>query len=112
MQTLETPPAHQIQARDPPTDSSFATPLRPSFSGFRLAGSGGPYIDGEEATVLAARPATVGREEENEEAEASEAVDAEDDVLPLGWDSRTDQNGRIYYVDHVNKRTSWDKPIS
>ncbi|KAA0193841.1 E3 ubiquitin-protein ligase [Fasciolopsis buskii] len=30
--------------------------------------------------------------------------------LPPGWDERVDQNGRVYYVDHVNKRTQWDRP--
>ncbi|THD21695.1 E3 ubiquitin-protein ligase NEDD4 [Fasciola hepatica] len=32
------------------------------------------------------------------------------DPLPPGWDERVDQNGRVYYVDHVNKRTQWDRP--
>ncbi|KAK4467909.1 hypothetical protein MN116_008518, partial [Schistosoma mekongi] len=32
------------------------------------------------------------------------------DPLPPGWDERIDQNGRTYYVDHVNKRTQWDRP--
>lgn len=30
--------------------------------------------------------------------------------LPSGWEQRFDQNGRIYYVDHVNKRTTWIRP--
>ncbi|KAL3309481.1 neural precursor cell expressed, developmentally down-regulated, partial [Cichlidogyrus casuarinus] len=34
----------------------------------------------------------------------------EEDPLPSGWTSRTDQNGRIYYVNHVKKCTQWDRP--
>ncbi|CAH8660505.1 unnamed protein product [Dicrocoelium dendriticum] len=34
------------------------------------------------------------------------------DPLPPGWDERVDQNGRTYYVDHVNRRTQWDRPSS
>uniref|UniRef100_A0A3B3C5K8 E3 ubiquitin-protein ligase n=1 Tax=Oryzias melastigma TaxID=30732 RepID=A0A3B3C5K8_ORYME len=28
----------------------------------------------------------------------------------LPWEQRVDQNGRVYYVDHVEKRTTWDRP--
>ncbi|XP_036388948.1 itchy E3 ubiquitin protein ligase b [Megalops cyprinoides] len=30
--------------------------------------------------------------------------------LPPGWEQRVDQNGRVYFVDHVEKRTTWDRP--
>ncbi|XP_040009877.1 itchy E3 ubiquitin protein ligase b [Xiphias gladius] len=30
--------------------------------------------------------------------------------LPLGWEQRVDQNGRVYFVDHVEKRTTWERP--
>jgi hypothetical protein len=30
--------------------------------------------------------------------------------LPGGWEQRFDQNGRIYYVDHINKTTTWIRP--
>ncbi|XP_044303591.1 E3 ubiquitin-protein ligase Itchy homolog isoform X2 [Varanus komodoensis] len=30
--------------------------------------------------------------------------------LPPGWEQRLDQHGRVYYVDHVEKRTTWDRP--
>uniref|UniRef100_A0A8C4GZY8 E3 ubiquitin-protein ligase n=1 Tax=Dicentrarchus labrax TaxID=13489 RepID=A0A8C4GZY8_DICLA len=26
------------------------------------------------------------------------------------WEQRVDQNGRMYYVDHIEKRTTWEKP--
>uniref|UniRef100_A0A8C7KRY9 HECT-type E3 ubiquitin transferase n=1 Tax=Oncorhynchus kisutch TaxID=8019 RepID=A0A8C7KRY9_ONCKI len=28
------------------------------------------------------------------------------------WEQRVDQNGRMYYVDHIEKRTSWNRPDS
>ncbi|VDN96105.1 unnamed protein product [Rodentolepis nana] len=37
---------------------------------------------------------------------------AENRALPEGWDERIDQNGRTYYVDHIHKRTQWDRPMS
>ncbi|KAM8830943.1 E3 ubiquitin-protein ligase Itchy-like isoform 2-T2 [Synchiropus picturatus] len=30
--------------------------------------------------------------------------------LPPGWEQRVDQTGRVYYVDHVGKRTTWERP--
>uniref|UniRef100_A0AAV2LWL7 E3 ubiquitin-protein ligase n=1 Tax=Knipowitschia caucasica TaxID=637954 RepID=A0AAV2LWL7_KNICA len=30
--------------------------------------------------------------------------------LPPGWEQRVDQNGRVYFVDHVEKRTTWERP--
>uniref|UniRef100_A0A8C5C5A0 E3 ubiquitin-protein ligase n=1 Tax=Gadus morhua TaxID=8049 RepID=A0A8C5C5A0_GADMO len=30
--------------------------------------------------------------------------------LPPGWEQRVDQNGRMYFVDHIEKRTSWERP--
>ncbi|KAM6979881.1 itchy E3 ubiquitin protein ligase a [Aplochiton taeniatus] len=30
--------------------------------------------------------------------------------LPPGWEQRVDQNGRVYFVDHIEKRTTWDRP--
>ncbi|KTF85904.1 hypothetical protein cypCar_00022460 [Cyprinus carpio] len=30
--------------------------------------------------------------------------------LPPHWEQRVDQNGRLYYVDHVEKKTTWERP--
>ncbi|XP_015252089.1 PREDICTED: E3 ubiquitin-protein ligase Itchy-like [Cyprinodon variegatus] len=32
--------------------------------------------------------------------------------LPPGWERRVDQNGRVYYVDHIGKKTTWEPPES
>uniref|UniRef100_A0AAQ5Y5T7 E3 ubiquitin-protein ligase n=1 Tax=Amphiprion ocellaris TaxID=80972 RepID=A0AAQ5Y5T7_AMPOC len=29
---------------------------------------------------------------------------------PPTWEQRVDQNGRLYFVDHVEKRTTWERP--
>uniref|UniRef100_A0A8C4LRY9 E3 ubiquitin-protein ligase n=1 Tax=Equus asinus asinus TaxID=83772 RepID=A0A8C4LRY9_EQUAS len=31
-------------------------------------------------------------------------------ILSLSWEQRVDQHGRVYYVDHIEKRTTWDRP--
>lgn len=30
--------------------------------------------------------------------------------LPNGWDVAKDFDGKIYYIDHVNKKTTWIDP--
>lgn len=30
--------------------------------------------------------------------------------LPHGWESRRDQRGRVYYVDHNTRTTTWQRP--
>lgn len=30
--------------------------------------------------------------------------------LPPGWERKVDATGRVYYVDHVNRKTQWDRP--
>uniref|UniRef100_A0A4W6EB65 HECT-type E3 ubiquitin transferase n=1 Tax=Lates calcarifer TaxID=8187 RepID=A0A4W6EB65_LATCA len=46
---------------------------------------------------------------------ASESVCSAVDLLPKPvscalWEQRVDQNGRVYYVDHIEKRTTWERP--
>eukprot|EP01129_Flabellula_baltica_P011986 TRINITY_DN5344_c0_g1_i1.p1 TRINITY_DN5344_c0_g1~~TRINITY_DN5344_c0_g1_i1.p1 ORF type:complete len:477 (-),score=113.19 TRINITY_DN5344_c0_g1_i1:28-1458(-) len=31
-------------------------------------------------------------------------------ILPEGWETGCDSNGRIFYIDHINQRTQWDHP--
>uniref|UniRef100_A0A4W3GMP8 E3 ubiquitin-protein ligase n=1 Tax=Callorhinchus milii TaxID=7868 RepID=A0A4W3GMP8_CALMI len=32
-------------------------------------------------------------------------------ILPLySWEQRVDQHGRLYFVDHIEKRTTWERP--
>lgn len=40
-------------------------------------------------------------------------VDNENDdsePLPQGWEERQDANGRTFFVDHINRRTQWERP--
>ena len=30
--------------------------------------------------------------------------------LPQGWEERQDANGRTFFVDHINRRTQWERP--
>ena len=30
----------------------------------------------------------------------------------LGWEARIDSHGRVFYIDHVNRTTTWQRPQS
>jgi hypothetical protein len=30
--------------------------------------------------------------------------------LPLGWEEKTDAKGRVFFIDHINRRTTWTDP--
>ncbi|PRP89147.1 hypothetical protein PROFUN_01867 [Planoprotostelium fungivorum] len=38
--------------------------------------------------------------------------DESDSALPPGWESRTDNFGRTYYIDHNTEKTQWTHPLS
>jgi len=35
----------------------------------------------------------------------------DDEPLPEGWTKSATKEGRIFYIDHVNKKTQWDHPL-
>nr|XP_014340248.1 PREDICTED: E3 ubiquitin-protein ligase HECW2 isoform X2 [Latimeria chalumnae]XP_014340249.1 PREDICTED: E3 ubiquitin-protein ligase HECW2 isoform X2 [Latimeria chalumnae] len=35
-----------------------------------------------------------------------------DELLPPNWEARIDSHGRIFYVDHVNRMTTWQRPTT
>jgi len=30
----------------------------------------------------------------------------------LGWESRMDSHGRVFYIDHTSRTTTWQRPTS
>ncbi|XP_066942089.1 uncharacterized protein [Macrobrachium rosenbergii] len=35
-----------------------------------------------------------------------------EEPLPINWEARIDSHGRIFYIDHVNRTTTWQRPSS
>nr|XP_056713604.1 E3 ubiquitin-protein ligase HECW1 isoform X2 [Euleptes europaea] len=35
-----------------------------------------------------------------------------DETLPPNWEARIDSHGRVFYVDHVNRTTTWQRPTA
>ncbi|CRL01599.1 CLUMA_CG014414, isoform A [Clunio marinus] len=55
-------------------------------------------------------PATTVSTTGNEVANGEMNGDGDDELLPAGWERRTDPYGRRYYVDHNTRSTYWEKP--
>eukprot|EP01059_Diplonema_ambulator_P035964 TRINITY_DN8735_c0_g1_i1.p1 TRINITY_DN8735_c0_g1~~TRINITY_DN8735_c0_g1_i1.p1 ORF type:complete len:766 (+),score=116.55 TRINITY_DN8735_c0_g1_i1:92-2389(+) len=37
-------------------------------------------------------------------------IDASDEPLPAGWEIRSTDDGRVYFIDHNTKQTTWNDP--
>ncbi|KAF1743850.1 hypothetical protein MXB_2365 [Myxobolus squamalis] len=37
-------------------------------------------------------------------------LDSQAQPLPPGWEQRLDERGRVYYIDHTNRTTTWQRP--
>ncbi|XP_068630023.1 E3 ubiquitin-protein ligase HECW2 isoform X2 [Battus philenor] len=33
-----------------------------------------------------------------------------EEPLPAGWEARMDSHGRVFYIDHINRTTTWSRP--
>ena len=33
-------------------------------------------------------------------------------ILPTGWEARIDSHGRVFYIDHNNRTTTWQRPTT
>ncbi|KAM4637878.1 NEDD4-like E3 ubiquitin-protein ligase WWP2 isoform 6-T11 [Amazona ochrocephala] len=81
-----------------------------------VAGAAPPASSVTDGSVIPALPALVSSGEAEEAASSSSAPPARAavlalDALPPGWEQRELPNGRVYYVDHNNKTTTWERPL-
>ncbi|KER23350.1 hypothetical protein T265_08760 [Opisthorchis viverrini] len=89
------PSLEQVQPNLPDVAGSDLAESPPAFGGGRGSDAGRDSILGASSALSL---------------EDTSSVELVADPLPPGWDERVDQNGRTYYVDHVNRRTQWDRP--
>ncbi|KAG1710915.1 hypothetical protein DVH05_013637 [Phytophthora capsici] len=50
--------------------------------------------------------------QQKEDATADSSPRNADEVapLPVGWEEKTDAKGRVFFIDHINRVTTWDDP--
>ncbi|XP_055477046.1 NEDD4-like E3 ubiquitin-protein ligase WWP2 [Psammomys obesus] len=81
----------------PPPAAALSVPPNPNTTA--LPATSTP-AEGEE-------PSTSGTQQLPATAAAAQGPDA----LPAGWEQRELPNGRVYYVDHNTKTTTWERPL-
>lgn len=106
------------QAPRPPANSSGRTPPPvpppPSGSSARTPAASSPTTPNS-SSASSESTATGSSTEAPLGAPASQppggpAAMPSNEPLPAGWEMRTDQLGRAYYVDHNTKTTTWERP--
>uniref|UniRef100_A0A4W6ENV3 E3 ubiquitin-protein ligase n=1 Tax=Lates calcarifer TaxID=8187 RepID=A0A4W6ENV3_LATCA len=90
-----TPPPSSPSGRSPAASSSSSSPS----PGQEALGPAAPAEPGPNATSG------------TEQASSSTTAEATTDSLPAGWEQRVLPHGRVYYVDHNTKTTTWERPL-
>ncbi|KAG7231052.1 hypothetical protein INR49_025082 [Caranx melampygus] len=90
-----TPPPPSPSGRSPSANSSNSSPS----AGQDSVGSATPAASGPNATSS------------TEQASSSATTESSTDSLPAGWEQRVLPHGRVYYVDHNTKTTTWERPL-
>ncbi|XP_035008162.1 itchy E3 ubiquitin protein ligase a [Hippoglossus stenolepis] len=115
------PPPTPRRPAASPTSSSSSSPSElseaPASDGSsQVSASGGSDQQDDSGAATATSPPTASGPKPEATAPAAVAA-ATPRVTPIsngplapGWEQRVDQNGRMYYVDHIEKRTTWERP--
>lgn len=116
--TRPPPPMRQKPAASP-SSSSSSSPSElsegPASDGSSQASASGCSDQQNESSARAAtssssETASVPKQGASASATIPRVAPINSGPLPPGWEQRVDQNGRVYYVDHIEKRTTWDRP--
>ncbi|XP_074533011.1 NEDD4-like E3 ubiquitin-protein ligase WWP2 isoform X1 [Halichoeres trimaculatus] len=88
------------------------TPPPPSPSGRSpAASSSSSPSPGQDALGLAGPPESGSNATSNSEQASNSTTEPTTESLPAGWEQRVLPHGRVYYVDHNTKTTTWERPL-
>ncbi|XP_060892322.1 NEDD4-like E3 ubiquitin-protein ligase WWP2 isoform X1 [Labrus mixtus] len=89
-----TPPPPSPSGRSPAASSSSSSPS-----------------PGQDALALAAPSEPGPNATPNSEQASNSNTESNNESLPAGWEQRVLPHGRVYYVDHNTKTTTWERPL-
>ncbi|XP_068168163.1 NEDD4-like E3 ubiquitin-protein ligase WWP2 isoform X2 [Antennarius striatus] len=75
------------------------------------ASSSGSPSPGQDALGLAAPSEPGPNTTSSNEQASTTTTESSTDSLPTGWEQRVLPHGRVYYVDHNTKTTTWERPL-
>ncbi|XP_042351560.1 NEDD4-like E3 ubiquitin-protein ligase WWP2 isoform X1 [Plectropomus leopardus] len=87
------------------------TPPPSSPSGPAASSSSGSPSPGQDALGSATPAEPSPNATSNTEQASNSATESTTDSLPAGWEQRVLPHGRVYYVDHNTKTTTWERPL-
>uniref|UniRef100_A0AAX7VKL8 E3 ubiquitin-protein ligase n=1 Tax=Astatotilapia calliptera TaxID=8154 RepID=A0AAX7VKL8_ASTCA len=93
--SLHTPPPSSPSGRSPAASSSSSSPSPGQQEALGPAASVEPSSNTTSSTEQASNSTT----------------EPTTDSLPAGWEQRVLPHGRVYYVDHNTKTTTWERPL-
>ncbi|KAJ2587977.1 hypothetical protein H4R99_007964, partial [Coemansia sp. RSA 1722] len=104
------PAAASTSAASSQSNSPPSQPPRPQGPSSSRTQNGAPMSrhGSGSSTVSAGNRATSGSSA-NPQAHTRNVTES-GDALPQGWEQRIDHLGRVYYVDHNNRTTTWTRP--
>ncbi|KAJ6663940.1 hypothetical protein lerEdw1_008894 [Lerista edwardsae] len=106
--TIAEPPSAPEATSNSESSTSTATPSVPAGHETVVPTDPGPSDTTNDTAAEAAKP----RESSNVSGEAIRQQPGNSSIEPLppGWERRVDDRGRVYYVDHNTRTTTWQRP--
>ncbi|XP_036964062.1 NEDD4-like E3 ubiquitin-protein ligase WWP2 isoform X2 [Acanthopagrus latus] len=86
-------------------------PSSPSNRSPAASSSSGSPSPGQDALGLAAPAEPSPNTTSTTEQTSNSTTESTTEVLPAGWEQRVLPHGRVYYVDHNTKTTTWERPL-
>ncbi|XP_030281501.1 NEDD4-like E3 ubiquitin-protein ligase WWP2 isoform X2 [Sparus aurata] len=86
-------------------------PSSPSNRSPAASSSSGSPSPGQDALGLAAPSEPSPNTTSTPEQTSNSTTESTTEVLPAGWEQRVLPHGRVYYVDHNTKTTTWERPL-
>ncbi|XP_072435058.1 E3 ubiquitin-protein ligase HECW2 [Chiloscyllium punctatum] len=127
----ETESTSEVQQQEPASETEDIWQRRRSLQAAAAAASGDLTQEEDtrsaQATPVETSEATAGTEGDNPDSPSSSHQPLRslpsvrqdvtryqriDEPLPPNWEARIDSHGRIFYVDHVNRTTTWQRPTT
>ncbi|KAK2495275.1 hypothetical protein MC885_000121, partial [Smutsia gigantea] len=98
---------------DEPATATATDPEEPSVPGVTSPPAAATSVSPNPTTVSLPAPAppAEGEEPSTSGTQPLPAAAQAPDALPAGWEQRELPNGRVYYVDHNTKTTTWERPL-
>ena len=100
------------QAQEGGTNTAGSSSLPPGWEERRTPNGQLYYVNHNTHSATWTRPSSESNQDADHQAQEGETNTTGSRSLPPGWVERRTKNGRLYYVDHNTRSTTWTRPSS